>query len=124
MAIRWHLTLAILGQAQAFGLDLRQSGPLAGQVVVVEDPVRGTVEIVELPAVHAPPERSADHEREHGGQRDEQVQDVHARQEGRAGAPPMRSALRTTNKELAAMPMPAIQGVSRPAMARGSATAL
>jgi hypothetical protein len=36
----------------------------------------------------------------------------------------MRSELRTTSKELADMPMPAIQGVTYPAMASGKAIKL
>jgi len=53
-------------------------GGSARSILVDQYPVRRPFEIVELPAVDGPPEPRADHEDEHQGQGDEQIEDVHA----------------------------------------------
>ena len=47
-------------------------------VVVREDAVRGTFEVVELAALRSPPEGGADEKRKYDGQRNQQEDDVHA----------------------------------------------
>ncbi len=108
-----------------------------GGVVVGENPVRRTFEIVELPGSNRPPERRGDQQREHDGQRNQQQEDFHAVQPvcdaaGAAEARPAvrtrtretRSALPTTTSDDADMPIAATSGVTKPAAAAGIAIAL
>ena len=79
-------------------------------------------EVVELATVQRPREHAQNAQHEHGRQRDEQVQDVHAALEGSQRA--SRSELRTTTSELVAMPRPAAHGGSQPISASGTQAAL
>ena len=87
-------------------------------VVVGEQVLGRTVEVVELAALDRAPERPADHEYEYERDRDEDVEAFHG---GEASG---RIALSTTMNELADMPSAASQGPIRPSAASGSATAL
>jgi hypothetical protein len=113
---------------------------LAPAVVVVENPVRGSFQIVELTVGDRPPEREPDEERKHDGQRDEQVENFHrySRQPAalaglahgvalRRPVAPIRArreALATTRIEDADMPRAATNGVKCPVAASGIAIAL
>ncbi len=85
------------------------------RIVVGEDAVRRTVEIVELTLCNAPPERRADGDHQGDGQRDQEEKDVH-----RESA----SAPHTTTSEDKDMPAAATSGVTKPAAAAGIAMAL
>lgn len=80
----------------------------------------GTFEILILAALQRPPEQCGDDENQHQGKRNQEIQNIHEVIQLRCS----RSALRTTSSELADMPMPAIQGVTQPAMASGIARKL
>lgn len=88
--------------------------------VGLEDLLAVLIHVVELPALQRPGEDAEDRQHEHGGEGDEEVEDVHGARRQRAS----RSELTTTASELAAMPSPAAQGGSRPASASGTQTAL
>lgn len=108
-----------------------------GSVVVLNDAERRTFKVIELSAAHAPPEHCADQEHQHDAERNQQIEDVHAQRLDRTapaagavragtlrGGRMSRNALATTSSELAAMPTPAIQGVSQPDTASGMASRL
>src|SRR5437762_4962210 len=69
-------------------------------------------QVVELAAVQRPPEDREDREHEHGGEGNQQAEDVH----GLA----RRNEFSTTISELVAIPSPAAQGGSQPASASGT----
>ena len=120
------------------------SGASGLVVVVVQKAVRRPFQIIELTALQRPPEHRADEKHQHYGQRDEQIEDVHFRGQKSEvngvtvtlcaiGIWPLisvlrrssnRSAFSTTMSELAPMPAPAIQGVTQPIAAAGTATIL
>jgi len=87
-------------------------------VVVCDDPMRRALEIVELPALHAPNECSAERERQDDGERNQQEENVHC------GYLMSLSALPTTSSDDSDIPRAATSGDTRPAAARGIATAL
>ena len=111
-------------------------GRCGWRIVVRNDPVCRAFEVFELSAVDRPPEYDADHENQRQGQRNQQIQNIHQAASARiaigsaraaAGAVFRRTtriAFNTTTTELAAIPMPAIHGVSQPPMASGKAIAL
>lgn len=90
------------------------------RVAVRKDAISFALEVFELPLVHGPAEHGHDEEHQDRGERNEQVQDVHAASVQRAA----RKALSTTASELRAMPSPASQGGSHPTSASGMQTAL
>src|SRR4051812_35327471 len=47
------------------------------RIVIVENAMRGAVEVIELTAVHRPPERCTDQEYERHRKRDQQHEDLH-----------------------------------------------
>jgi hypothetical protein len=98
-----------------------------GRVIVEQDLEPGPLEIVELARSQREPEYRADQEDEDDRERDEEVEDFHRVYPARRlDAPRLlsRSALSTTASELPDIPIPAIQGVTRPAAAAGTAARL
>ena len=79
------------------------------------------LDAIELASPDGPAQGAEDDQRQHHRQRDEEEQDVH---QETCGSRARRAALRTTNRELAAMPRPASHGGIMPAMASGTQTAL
>ena len=73
-------------------------------------------EVVELAGMQRPSEYREDREHKHGGERDQEIEDVH----GLAS----RNEFNTTTSELVAIPSPAAQGGSKPASASGTQAAL
>ena len=88
--------------------------------VIHQDAVTGTVQILVLPGLQRPPEQCSDDEDQHQRQGDQKIKNVHSGHYPRC----RRNALSTTSRELADMPIPAIQGVTQPAMASGMARKL
>src|SRR5512143_4259452 len=91
--------------------------------------MRGPFEVVELPALHRPPEPRADQEHQHDGERDQEQQDVHRDSDrsdggGTARRRATRSAFATTASDESDMPAAATSGVTRPIAAAGIAIAL
>ena len=77
-------------------------------------------QVVKLAGMQRPAEDRDDPEHEHGGQGNEQVEDVHCACRHRAS----RSEFTTTTSVLVAIPNPAAQGGSQPANASGTQAAL
>src|SRR5688572_19743839 len=75
--------------------------------VLGQDCLARPLQVVELAALERVPEQRADQEYERDGERDEEVEAFH--EDGSAPGGCRRMALRTTMKELAAMPMAASQ---------------
>ena len=101
--------------------------PFVGRVIVEEDLEPGSLEIVELARSQREPEYRADQEDEDDRERDEEIENFHRVYPARRLAAPRllrRSALSTTASELPDIPIPAIQGVTRPAAAAGTAARL
>lgn len=90
-----------------------------GVAAVIENAPPFVLQVLELAAAEGPAEDPQDREHEHGGQRYQEVEDVHRRFQRAA-----RAALSTTASELSAMPRPAAQGGSQPAIASGMLAAL
>lgn len=98
-----------------------------GRVVVEQDLEPGPLEIVELARSQREPEHRADQEDQDDRERNEEIEDIHCAYPARrlvALRRLSRSALSTTASELPDMPTPAIQGVTRPAAAAGTAARL
>ena len=95
---------------------------LVGRVVVEQNLEPGPFEVVELARSQREPEHRPDQKDEDDRERDEEIEDIH-----RVYSAPRlrsRSALSTTASELPDIPMPAIQGVTKPAAAAGTAARL
>ena len=97
-------------------------------VVVAEDAMRRSFEIVELAASCRPPETRTDQKREHDRQRDQEKENVHFRcrrciavSEASAAS---RHAFPTTTSEETDMPTAAASGDRWPLAASGMASAL
>ncbi len=94
-------------------------------VVILKNAHPRSLKIIKLPAVHRAkknPERDKHH---NDGQGYQQIKRFHQRAFRRAaGMISSRRALPTTSAELADMPSPAIQGVSKPKAAAGMASRL
>ena len=101
--------------------------PFVGRVVVEQNLEPGPFEVVELARSQREPEHRADQEDEDDRERDEEIEDIHRAYPSRRLVPlrrRSRSALSTTASELPDIPTPAIQGVTRPAAAAGTAARL
>ena len=96
--------------------------PGLGAIIIHEDAIRGTFQILHLAALQRPPEDRANHKDQQDGDRNQEIETFHASSAN--GYFCNRKAFMTTSRELADMPMPAIQGVTQPAMARGIAITL
>ena len=95
---------------------------LVGRVVVEQNLEPGRFEVVELARSQREPEPGPDQKDEDDRERDEEIEDIH-----RVYPAPRlrsRSALSTTASELPDIPIPAIQGVTKPAAAAGTAARL
>lgn len=90
----------------------------AHSVLVYQDAVGGAFGIVELAVAQRPEERHEAEETEAQRNRDQEQQAVHRTARAK------RSEFATTTSELADMAAAAISGVSRPAMASGTARTL
>jgi hypothetical protein len=117
------------------GLLLANLGFAYRPVVVEKNLECRAFQIVELAVAHRVPENARDQQNQHDRQWNQEVKDVHryaARDasvwrffpEAARVLRASRPAFSTTRSELAAMPIPAIQGVTQPAMAAGTASAL
>jgi len=105
-------------------------------VVVHQDAVPRSVEIIELAAFERIPKHPADQKREDQTDRNQQKDDIDGRYSNTVrwaltGRAPVADGLRNslsafamTNAELAAMPIPASNGVIKPHAAKGTASAL
>ena len=101
--------------------------PLRRHVVVEQHREAGTFEIVELARSQGEPEHRADQEDEDDRERNKEIEDIHGGYSARRPGAPCRlsrSALSTTASELPDIPIPAIQGVTNPAAAAGTAAKL
>lgn len=96
-------------------------------------PMRRPLQIVKLPRSHRPPEQAGNHKDKNDRNRDQQVKGFQLATPSleTVGTPTYlitlrcnRSEFKTTQSELNDMPIPASQGVNRPAIATGRATAL
>src|SRR6185369_2315071 len=99
----------MLGSIPGGRFDRSQRGGrcLRGTVVIRQDAMRRTVEIVELAVGNAPPERRADRERERDGERYQEEEDVHANRR-------RRSAPATTTSDDTDIPIAASAGDTKP----------
>ena len=101
--------------------------PVVGRVVVEQDLEPGPFEVVELARSQREPEHDPDQKHEDDRERDEEIEDIHRVYPSRRPDAPRllsRSALSTTASELPDIPIPAIQGVTNPAAAAGTAARL
>lgn len=95
---------------------------------VHENPMRRPFQIIKLTGTHRPPEQSGDHEHQHNRYGNKQIKRFHnVLLSNHLSAMTLRCNRRefkTTQSELNDMPMPASQGVNKPLIATGKATAL
>ena len=78
----------------------------------LQDSMPFGLDVLKLTPVNGPAQQSQDGQHEQDGDGDQDVEDFH-------WVAPRRRELRTTPRELNAMPSPAAQGGSRPMSARG-----
>jgi hypothetical protein len=95
-------------------------GPVA--LVVEQDPLGGTVKIVELAATHRPQESGQAEQAEKQGDRDQVEQPFHRLQPPRRQ--PRRAEFNTTKIELVDIDSAATKGVTKPSTASGTARRL
>lgn len=94
-------------------------------VVVHQNAIARTFQVLELAALEEPPKNDTDDEDQGHGNGHQEVHDFHiAAPQAFAADFCNRKAFNTTSSELADMPTPAIQGVTQPAMASGMAIVL
>lgn len=102
-------------------------------LLIHHDSVRRTLKVIKLAGTDRPPEQAGNHKDQNDRNRDQQVKGFQLATPSleTVGTPTYlitlrcnRSEFKTTQSELNDMPIPASQGVNRPAIATGRATAL